>query len=140
MKKLILAIWTLLLSLSPLQSHIMEPNAPISNFKLPMFNQEGYKAWELRGDEGLFLRDETIQVEKMVLDIFSGDNTFLKETTITSPSATIDPHHSTAYSKHFIDINGSNYAVTGKDWSWNGETHLIEIQKDVMVTFSPNQS
>ncbi len=27
----------------------MIPNAPVENFRIPMFNEEGYRSWDLRG-------------------------------------------------------------------------------------------
>ena len=42
------------------------PNAPITNFKLPLFNDAGYRTGYLRGDQGIYINSS--QVSYLQLD------------------------------------------------------------------------
>ncbi|HEX9782917.1 MAG TPA: hypothetical protein VGA56_09355 [Opitutaceae bacterium] len=46
---------------------------PIINFRLPMFNEDGYKIWEVRGSEGRYLEENRIEITSLDLRILSGD-------------------------------------------------------------------
>ena len=51
----------------------MIPNAPVENFRLPMFNEEGYRAWDLRGAKGTYVDGTHVDVVDMKMRVFSGD-------------------------------------------------------------------
>lgn len=132
----ILALLFLTSGLLPAHGHLMEPNAPVLDFKLPVFNESGYKAWDLQGHEGLFHTDQTIDVKEMTIQVFSGDEALSLETLIKSPAARINTKTSFAFGEESINITGPNYNISGNSWTWNGDTQQIEIQNNVIVVFN----
>ncbi len=112
------------------------PDAPIRNFRLPMFNQEGYQDWHIQGDQGIYITQEKVKIIGMELNIFSGDHKNLLEATIESPKATIFPLENKAKSDNEIKVTGNTYNLSGKNWSWNGKFKKIIINQNVKVIFT----
>lgn len=129
----------LLLFVSTLQAE-MVPNAPVLNFKLPMFGDNGYKSWDLQGREGRYISPQQIDVIDMILRVFSGDEKVLVDVTIESPQATILIDQKQAQGDSLIKIIGPNYLVRGKDWIWQGAAETITVKQEVRVTFDSTLS
>ena len=113
----------------------MVPDAPVPNFKIPVFGDDGYKIWDLRGKEGRYVNDQQIVVEGMELRVFSGDEAMHLEVTMESPQATIFIQDQRAVGNDLLFIRGPNFHIVGKGWLWNGKEKLIRIEDDVQVTF-----
>ncbi len=121
----------------PTLAQKMVPDAPVRNFKLPMFGEDGYKAWDLQGEEGIYISAEELEVEKMTLRIFATGDPIVPQTVIESPNATLYPQRSEATGKQAIYITerGGTFSIFGRDWLWNGRTDTITIRRDARVTF-----
>ena len=63
------------------------PNAPITNFKLPLFNDAGYRTGYLRGDQGIYINSSEVRILGMVLNQYSGDERDIVTGTMESPEA-----------------------------------------------------
>ena len=116
----------------------MIPNAPIENFRLPMFNEEGFKAWEIQGDKGLMVDDTNIELVRIRLQVFSGTAAKILETQITSPSAIMVINDNRVFGTESIRIENKNYLITGKKWQWTSDPKAIVIEEKVLVTFFQN--
>ncbi len=116
----------------------MIPNAPIENFRLPMFNQEGFKVWEIQGNQGLLVDETNIELVKIRLQVFSDSAAKIIETEITSPSATMVINENRVYGTNSIRIENKNYLITGQNWQWNGDQKTVVIEENVLVTFFQN--
>ena len=117
------------------QAHRILPDAPVMNFKLPMFGCNGYKTWDLQGKEGLYVNEDEILVEGMRLRVFSGDERLLQEITLESPTATIFIREHRALGKGLLFISGPTFNIVGKGWEWDGKDKTIHVNQDVQVTF-----
>ncbi len=122
------------LSLPDLEARLV-PDAPVLDFKLPMFGQNGYKTWELRGREGRYISEEQIDVLGMNLRLFSGDANLKVHTTIESPAATMLVNESRAEGKSEIKITGNQFQIEGENWRWEGDTRTVTVDKNVKVAF-----
>ena len=69
----------------------MTPNAPIQNFRLPRFGDNGYTQWMLQGEQGIYDRDEQVSVKQMAMRIYSGDERMALELSMDSPQGTPTP-------------------------------------------------
>ena len=67
----------------------MTPNAPIKNFRLPRFGDNGYTMWMLQGDQGIYDKDEQVSVKQMAMRIYSGDERMALELSMDSPQGTL---------------------------------------------------
>jgi len=124
-----------LLCVGSLQAQ-MTPSAPVQNFRLPRFGENGYTQWVLQGGKGIYDNAEQIRIEEMALRVYSGDERMALEMTMDSPEATLLTTENRAVSDGPIEIVGGNFKVSGVGWTWNGLTKEIEVKFDVVVEFT----
>ena len=113
----------------------MVPNAPIIDFKLPLFAENGYKAWEIQGAEGRYLNTNEITVLILTIKTYSGDESVSLESVISSPDAVIDTQTKQANGQSYINVYGQGFRVRGKDWTWDGLNKIITIREKTQVDF-----
>ena len=66
------------------------PTAPIVDFRLPVFNEQGFRVWELRGSEAIYDHAaQRAEIKGLRLRVFSGDDRELLENTVESPLAIV---------------------------------------------------
>jgi hypothetical protein len=114
----------------------MVPDAPIEHFRLPMFAENGYKSWELRGLRGHYLNAEEALVEGLELVVFSADAAMLEENRIRSPRARIQLKQARASGDSSLFVTGPGYAIQGRDWDWDGGLRKIVVRESVRVSFA----
>jgi len=114
----------------------MTPNAPIKNFRLPRFGDNGYTQWVLQGAQGIYDSDEQVRVKDMAMRIYSGDERMALELSMDSPEATLRLQENRAYSEGAIEIVGANFKISGIGWEWSGETKEIVVKHDTSVKFT----
>jgi len=114
----------------------MTPNAPIKNFRLPRFGDNGYTQWVLQGEQGIYDSDEQVRVENMAMRIYSGDERMALELSMDSPQGTLRLKENRAYSDGAIKIIGANFKISGIGWEWSGETKEIVVKHDTVVKFT----
>jgi hypothetical protein len=114
----------------------MVPDAPIRNFRLPMFDSvSGYKKWELTGDEGKYISREEVQIRNFVLRFFSEGVPPVETIRVQSPSATLHPLESSALGADQLFIRSTEYQISGKNWQWDGKKNRFVIRENARVFF-----
>ena len=113
----------------------MTPNAPVENFRLPMFNEEGFRSWDLRGAQGIYGDGTHVDVVDMNLRIFSRNEKNEVQTEITSSDATVLIAENKAIGHSPIFISSKDYRITGQNWIWDGNNDSFTVVGDVIVTF-----
>ena len=114
----------------------MVPDAPIEHFRLPMFGENGYKKWELRGTKGHYHSEAEALVEGLELVVFSGDAAMWEESRIRSPRALINFAESRAEGESSLFMIGPGYEIQGRDWTWLGDERKIIVRQAVRVSFA----
>ena len=114
----------------------MTPNAPIKNFRLPRFGDNGYTMWMLQGDQGIYDKDEQVSVKQMAMRIYSGDERMALELSMDSPQGTLLLQENRGYSESPITIVGANFKISGIGWKWSGDTKEIIVKQDAVVKFT----
>jgi hypothetical protein len=114
----------------------MVPDAPIQHFRLPMFGENGYKKWELKGLKGHYHSEEEAIVEGLELVVFSGDADLWVENRIKSPRAVINLKESLAEGKSSLFVVGPGFEIQGRNWTWNGAERKIIVRESVRVSFA----
>lgn len=109
--------------------------APVKDFCLPVFGENGYKVWDLSGHEGHYLSSECLLVKTMQLRTFSGEERLQLEAILESPLAKIHLGESLAESEALIHIQGPGYTGEGQGWTWQGKTHTLFLKSHVRVVF-----
>ena len=114
----------------------IQPKAPIKNFRIPRFADNGYTQWVLRGERGLYRDAQRVSVDGMELRIYSADERKLVELSMESALAEILIEENWAYSEAPIQITGGNFTLQGVGWNWQGDERSIEIQSQAEVVFA----
>lgn len=114
----------------------MTPNAPIRNFRLPRFADNGYTQWVLQGERGIYDSEEQVRVEGMAMRVYSADERMALELSMDSPEATLRLQENRGFSDSPIKIVGANFKISGVGWEWSGETKEIVVKYDTVVTFT----
>lgn len=112
------------------------PNAPITNFKLPLFNDDGYRTGYLRGEQGIYLNTSEIRILGMELSQYSGDENDAVIGSMESPEALFhydENGRSAASGPGSIKIENDTFVLTGEDWIWQEQNNRIVINKNVKV-------
>ncbi len=114
----------------------MVPDAPIQNFRLPLFGDNGFKVWELRGLVGHYISEGEARVEGLDLMVFSGDEQMHLENRIRSPEATIEFDRSRASGDSSFFMTGPGYEIEGSDWVWEGRENKLTVGRNARVVFA----
>ncbi len=116
----------------------MTPDAPIEHFRLPMFGENGYKSWELRGTRGHYLSEAEAMIEGLELVVYSGDEELKEDNIIRSPRALIHLDESTAEGDSSLFVIGPGYEIQGRNWTWSERERKIVVRENVRVSFAGN--
>lgn len=112
------------------------PNAPITNFKLPLFNDEGYRTGYLRGEQGIYVSESEIRIIGMELNQYSGDERDAVIGTMESPEALfrLDQNkRRSAAGPGSIKLENDSFVLTGEDWIWQENGNRLVINKNVKI-------
>ncbi len=126
------------------------PTAPIIDFRLPVFNEQGFRIWELRGSEAIYLPEEQrAEIKGLHLRLFSGDDRELVQNEVESPLAIALINDRSVSGPGMIRMTGAErgreFEVRGEDWTYQEtldgpdkkqKTKTVVIRKNVVVTFS----
>lgn len=126
------------------------PTAPIVDFRLPVFNEEGFRVWELRGSEAIYdPKAQRAEIKGLRLRVFSGDDRNLVENTVESPLAIVLVNERSISGPGLIHLvgaeRGREFEVRGEDWTYQEtlpgpdnpqKVKSVVIRKNVVVTFS----
>lgn len=125
----------LLLGLAIAAHAQMTPDAPIKNFKLPMFDNAGMKTWDLRGEEARYHSQDRVDLFRMNLKIFESDGSGAVRIEIRSPHATVLANQHVVSGEDSIHVLNEDFEISGKDYTWRGREMSVTIRNDVRVVF-----
>ena len=111
-------------------------NAPVKKFRLPQFNQEGFRTGLLEGDEARIVSENQIDITEMHFTVFSGTEANTVDTTLLAPTATIhipDPQHIVVEGKGAVRVVRSDLDASGVDWTYWHAEKKVSMRKNVHV-------
>lgn len=111
----------------------MREGTEVFDFQLPLFNEEGYRVWQLRGDKGVYASETQIRIEGMTVNQYTGDEADRRIAELTSPEAIFHFDSTTAYGPGELRVGTNAFEVSGQDWIWLGEEKQITFNRDVRV-------
>lgn len=113
----------------------LSPNTKITDFQVPLFNEEGNRTWQLRGEVVTYQSASQIKIEGMEVYQLSGDAVDNREVaTLTSPEAIFHFDSTTAYGPGQLRVKTDAFEIVGYDWIWLGEKRQITFNNTVKVT------
>jgi hypothetical protein len=111
--------------------------APVENFRIPVFSDDGFRLWFLRGSAIQPLGNDQVEVKDLELTAFSGDARDRVESVLLSPVARVDTAKRVASGESTIRVidYAENLEGTGTGWSYDQKQKRVSIKKNANVTF-----
>jgi len=135
------AIPFLISALCPLLSfaaeHGVTTDAPITNFKLSVLSDEGFRSSLLRGSEARYISNSQIDLVGMQYTTFIEGEAGELDATLLAPTATvfIDHNKVKVHGDENVRLLRKNLDVTGEQWTYDHSNKRILIEKNVHVVF-----
>lgn len=110
-------------------------NAPVKNFSLPSFDEQGFRTMLIRGREAMLLSANEVKLADMTLTLFSGDAEARVETVFISPSARVLVDKRIVFGDETVRVVSDELELLGTDWRYDHEKKTILISKQARVVF-----
>jgi hypothetical protein len=126
-----------LLAAAPLQAAgpQVQANAPILNFSLPSFNEQGFRTMLVRGREAIVASKTEARLRDMTLTVFSGDAEARVETVFVSPAATVRLDERVVFGEESVRVVNDTFELIGTDWRYEHDAKRILIRAGARVVF-----
>ena len=111
-------------------------DSPAESIKLIRYNDQGYRAYMLRGTKGFYVDKTHVDVSDMTLTMFTGQKDNAVDTILLSPfaRATRDDKQLTVHGDSAVRvIRANDFEVTGEQWTYDQSENKIRINKSVHV-------
>ena len=112
-------------------------NEPVTNFKLTLLSDQGYRSSLLRGSEARYISDSQIDLLGMQYTTFFENEEGEIDSTLLAPSATvyIEKNKVKVHGNETVRLIRKNLDVTGEQWTYEHVAKRILIEKNVRVVF-----
>jgi hypothetical protein len=110
-------------------------DAPLKDFTIPGFGEDGFPTWILKGEQLQQVDGANAMVQKMQLQILGGKGDRRVETDLYSPVAKVHLKENQAQGDQSLRIVGDHFKITGQNWHWDGKKRSVKIHQKVKVTF-----
>jgi hypothetical protein len=114
--------------------------APVLNFSLPVFNDEGYHTLLVRGHRASLRDPSRIELADMTLTVFAGDPARTVESVLLSPRAVVYPEQERVEGPGPVRLVRDDVEVTGADWSYDHAAKKILINQRTRIVFQASLS
>ncbi len=109
-------------------------NAPVKKFRLPAFNDEGFRSSLLQGDEATMVSTSQIDIKEMQFTLFAGDEKGSVDTKLEAPVATVlilDQNQILVEGAGSVHLARNDLSASGEDWSYRHSEKRLIIRKNV---------
>ncbi len=107
--------------------------APVKNFRLPTFTDEGFRRTMLRAGEARLPDPARIELVEMELTLFNGHADEAIDAMLAAPSALFLPETLFASGAETVRLERLDLTVTGADWSYDHPARRIVINREAHV-------
>lgn len=131
------APYLFLLALTALTSSGAGPaglNAPVKKFRLPAFNEEGFRSSLLQGDEATMVSPSQIDIKQMHFTLYAGDERGSVDTKLDAPVATVrilEQNQILVEGAGSVHLARADLTASGEDWSYRHSEKRLVMRKNV---------
>ena len=118
----------------------IQSGAPIRDFRLPKFGENGRLQWDLSGKTGIYRSAERVDVEGVQLRVFSDEDQPREIYKMESKLASIFPEQGRAEGSGSVYGSAENFVISGESWEWTASDDRLVIESDVLVIFKQELS
>jgi hypothetical protein len=134
----LLALALATVSAARAQSASIIANAPVKNFRLPSFNDQGHRTMLLRGGEARYISNTQIDVVELNFAQFAGDGSTESQNILLAPSATVfikGENRILISGKESVRLIGKNFEAAGENWTYDHTDQRLTMNQNVRVVF-----
>lgn len=114
----------------------LSPEAPILNWRLPLFTADGSRREALvRGSEARVRPDRTVELKDLLVHLFSRDDANRIETILASPTAHVLADQRIVVGDGVIRVINDQFEATGTGWRYDHAGKKVSLQRNVRVSF-----
>ena len=113
----------------------IQSGAPLRDFRLPKFGDDGQLDWDFSGKSGIYVSEEQVDVEKVKLRVFSDDVPPRQVFEMQSRVASIFPEAGKARGAGSVYGLSEDFVIAGEAWEWDARKETLIIEKEVRVIF-----
>ncbi len=109
---------------------------PVKHFRLPTFNDQGYRSSLLVGDEATIVSAAQIDIKEMHFTLFTGDETNAIDTTLLAPVATVriqEHSHTIVDGKGPVRVVRTDLDASGENWTFAYPEKKLTMRANVHV-------
>ena len=106
---------------------------PIEDFRVPKFNDLGFREWHLRATQGTYQNTNEVLIEGMQVRQFKGDGSGEVIARFETPKATYIIDSQLIVGAGEILAKSQEFQLTGSDWIWQAEANRLTINKNAKV-------
>lgn len=117
----------------PGQTPQISAPAPVKNFSLPFFNDEGHRTLLVRGNEAILTDPRKPQFADMTVTIFAREAANQVESVLLSKAATVDTTTRVIEGTDAVRFVRDDIEVTGEAWRYEHSARRIVIQRNARV-------
>lgn len=108
-------------------------DAPVENFKAPIFNEEGYRTWHIKAEQAIYQNDNEVKVLGLSARQFSGDEKGEVVSTLDTKEALYYINNSLASGAGTMNVKSEEFELTGKAWIWQANENRITFHKNAKI-------
>ena len=113
-------------------------NAPVKNFRLPSFNDDGHRTSLLRGSEARYTSANQIDIVELNFAQFRGDGSTETNNILLAPSASVlmkEQNQIAITGRESMRLINKGLEATGEKWSYDHTDRRLIINQNVRVVF-----
>lgn len=111
-------------------------NAPVKKFRLPGFNDQGFRTSLLQGDEARMISATQIDLKEMHFTLFQGDEKNSVDSTLLAPVATVliqDQNKIVVQGEGSVRFIRPDIDASGQQWKYEHAEKHLTMHKDVRL-------
>ncbi len=112
--------------------------APVKNFSLPFFNDEGFRTMLIRGNEARLANPAKPELTDVTVSLFSGDAANRVEAVLLATEATVDTAAKTVVGTGPMRLVQEEFEATGERWFYDyndPDTINLRIERKARIVF-----
>lgn len=126
------------LSLCAIAQNEIRLDAPIENFKAPLFNDEGYRSWHIKAEQAIYQNESEVKVLGLTARQFSGDEAGEVISTLEAKEGLYYLNNNLASGAGTLNVKSEEFELTGSAWIWQTKENRITFHKNAKIKiFSP---
>jgi hypothetical protein len=124
------------IGLASAQEGRVRTNAPVQNYTLSFFSDEGYPRVRIEGDSADLSDLEKIRLTGMHLELYSGDAERVLETTLDAPVAILERGPELVHGPDTVHLKRTDLELSGANWNYDHRERRVQVRRDARVVFN----